>query len=330
MSRFRRRQFVIAAGLLLAAPLLRAQQSSRTRRVAIVLTTTPIAAMAGPSPEDPVVRDVLDELRVLGYVEGRNLIFERRSAEGDPGRYAQIFDELLRLKTDAIIAAGNPRAAQAATRTIPIVLLGWSTAVEDGFATSLSRPGGNITGLAHHPGPVFAGKMLQLFKETVPGLTRVAHLGSTATLDSPAQQPLTDAATKLGIKLLPVLQHPTDPEASFAAIAKLRPDGLIVQGTPISFSQREQFGRLALAARLPAISGIEQVTDAGALMSYGYAPRFRRAAHYVDKILKGANPGELPMELPTKIHLVINLKTAKALGLRIPPPILLQADRVIE
>jgi putative ABC transport system substrate-binding protein len=333
VSQYRRRQFVIAAGALLAAPLLRAQQTGRSYRVALVLTTSPIAEMAGPDPAHPVTRAVLHELRALGYVEGRNLIFERRSAEGKPARYGEIIDELIRLKTDAIIPASDPaliRAAQAATRTIPIVLLGYTAAVEDGFAASLARPGGNVTGLAEHPGAVFAGKQLQLFKETLPGLSRVASLGPTANLDSAAARPFTDAAAALGIKLLRVLQHPTDPEASFAAIAKLRVDGLIVSGSSTAFAQREQFGRLAFAARLPAISSYDRMAETGGLMSYGPANRFRRIAHYVDKILKGGNPGELPMELPTKFNLVVNLKTAKALGLKIPPSIMLQADRVIE
>lgn len=211
--------------------------------------------------------------------------------------------------------------------------MGYPLAVEHGFASSLARPGRNITGLAEYPGAVLGSKLLQLFKETVPGLTRVASLGPTANLDSAAARPFTDAAAALGIKLLRVLQHPTDPEASFAAIAKLRPDGLIVAGSSVGFAQREQLGHLALTARLPAVSGYDQMTETGGLMSYGGAvgsDRMRRVAHYVDRILKGANPGDLPMELPTKFNLVINLKTARTLGIKVPQSILLQADRVIE
>ncbi len=334
MGQFRRRQFVIAASALFAAPLARAQQAGRSYRVALVLTTSPIAEMAGPNPEHPVTRAILDELRVLGYVEGRNLIFERRSTEGNTARHPQILDELIRLKTDVIILAGGPlliRAAKAATRTIPIVLLGGSRAVEEGYAASLARPGGNITGLADHPRAVFGGKQLQLFKETVPGLSRVVYLDSFyINLDSTEMRPFAHAATGLGIKLLPVIASTIDPAASFAETAKLRPDGLIVGESSTAFSQREQLGRLALAARLPAISYYEQTTETGGLMSYAAAFRFGRVAHYVDRILKGANPGELAMELPTKFNLVINLKTAKALGIKVPASILLQADRVIE
>lgn len=335
MSQTRRRQFLVAAGGLLASPLLRAQQTGRRYRVAIVLSTSSIAELAGPEPAHPLTRAILHELRALGYTEGRNLIFERRSAEGDPGRFSEIMAELIRLKTDAIILTGNlalVRVAQAATRRIPMVLMaGISTAVEEGFAASLARPGGNITGFAEHPTSAFEAKVLQLFKEVVPGMSRVAYLGpriSAATVT-----PLTDAAAALGINLLPVVQHQTDPEVSFAAISQLRADGLLVAGGSVNYGHREQLGRLALTAQIPAISSISEITETGGLISYGQSSlldRHRRIAHFVDRILKGANPGDLPMELPTKYNMVINLKTAKALGLTIPSSILVRADRVIE
>jgi putative ABC transport system substrate-binding protein len=335
MGHGHRRHFMIATGALFAAPLLSAQPTGRTYRVAIVLTTSPIAELAGPNPEHPLTRAILHELRDLGYVEGRNLIFERRSAEGDPSRYSQIMDDLIRLNTDAIILSDSPeliRAARAATRTTPLLLMGYARAVEDGFAASLARPGGNITGLAAYPGQEFAAKMLQVFKEAVPGLRRVAFLRSpTAPPELPVQ--MAEAAAALGIKLLSIHAHPTDPQESFARVAQLRADGVFVSGSSTNFAHRQQLGSLAYAARLPSIGGFAETVEAGGLMSYGEpmnTDRIRRVAHYADKILKGANPGDLPMELPTKFELVINLKTAKALGITIPRSILLRADRLIE
>jgi putative ABC transport system substrate-binding protein len=209
--------------------------------------------------------------------------------------------------------------------------MGYPRAIEDGFAASLSRPGGNITGLADYSGPELGAKLLQLLKEAVPVLTRVALLGPTVNFEVTGT--MAEAAVALGIKLLPVVAHPTDPQDSFARIAQLRADGLLVAATSTNFGHREQLGRLAYAARLPSIYGAEAMVEAGGLMSYGQAniaDRFRRIAHYIDRILKGANPGDLPMELPMKFDLVINLKTAKAIGITIPSSVLLRADRLIE
>jgi len=327
-----RRRFLVSAGVLLAAPIARAAE--HVYRVGMVLTTSPIAEMLGPKPAHPLTNAILDELRVLGYVEGKNLVFERRSAEGNPKRYRPIIDELIGLKTDVIILSGSRElvsAARAATRTIPIVLMGYPNAARDGFVASVARPGGNITGATGVPGPGIIGKAVELFKETVPAISRPALL---AARDVPPafRAAAFDAAKKLGFEFVPIEQHPTDPRASFAAIAKARVDGLAVMMSSTTYAQREQLGPLSLEARLPALFGLARMVETGGLMSYGAnVPRdIRRIAHYVDRILKGAKPAEMPMENSEVFELTINLKTAKALGLEIPRSILLRADRVIE
>ena len=186
MGHVHRRHFTIATGALFTAPLLRSQPTGRTYHVAIVVTTTPVAMLAGSNPEHPLTRLVLHGLRDLGYAEGQTLIFERRSAEGDSSRYPLILAEVVRLNPDAIILAPSApliRSALAATGTIPLLLAGYDRAVEDGFVASLARPGGNITGLAEFPGSVFGPKALQVFKEAVPGLRRVAFLGPPVTFE---------------------------------------------------------------------------------------------------------------------------------------------------
>jgi putative ABC transport system substrate-binding protein len=328
---------LVATGALLAAPLARAQQPGRTYRVAYVATTSPLSEMAGPDPEHPLVRGILRELRSLGYVEGRNLVYERRSAEGDPKRYKGIIDEVVQLKPDVMILAGSRallRTAQSATRTVPIVQTGYPRLVEDGFAVSLARPGGNITGPAGLDWAEQLTKLLQLFKETVSRLSRVAVV--TLWWEMPDfrrfRDALHDAAAAMRIELVPVAFHLADPRATFAAIAKVRVDGILIPGGPQTYGQREDLGRLALAAGLPAASEVARTTEAGGLISYQSDPieHWRTIVRYVDKILKGARPGDLPAEAPTKFELVINMKTAKALGIAIPQSILLRADRVIE
>jgi putative ABC transport system substrate-binding protein len=332
MGHVHRRRFMTTIGALLAGPLSRAQQAGRTYRVAIVHTTTRLGALAGPNPEHTLTRLILHELRDLGYVEGRNLIFDRRSAEGDPGRYPQILGEVIRPNTDAIILPANKaliEATRAATRTIPIVLMGYPWPVEDGFAASLARPGGNITGLAWASSSQLGPKLLQMFKQAVPSLKRVALLGPPFNHEIAGY--MAETAATLGFELQPVVAHPSDPEVSFARIMQLRVDGMLVEATSTNYGHRKQLGRLAYEARLPSIDTTADAVEAGGLMSYGpSADHIRRVAHYIDKIFKGAQPGDLPMEMATKRELVINLKTAKAIGITIPQSVLLQAARLIE
>jgi putative ABC transport system substrate-binding protein len=268
MGHVRRRQFLTATGALLAAPLASAQQPGRTYRVALVLSTSALPEMAGPNPEHPPTRTILHELRSLGYAEGRNPVFYRRSAEGDPKRYKGIIDELIALKTDVMILVPDGRllrVAQSATRTVPIVQMGYSHLVEHGFAVSLARPGGNITGPAGVNWAEMLAKLLQLYKETVRRMSRVAVV--TNWWEVPAYQRvrdlLRDAAAAMGIELVPIELHPTDPRATLAALARVRVEGILIPGTPVTYGQREDLGRLALAAGLPAASEITRVTEKG-------------------------------------------------------------------
>jgi putative ABC transport system substrate-binding protein len=274
-------------------------------------------------------------LRELGYVEGKNIVIEWRSADEKPDRLPRLAAELVRLNVNVIVTSGSSvtRAAKAATHTIPIVMAQDNDPVGNGFVASLARPGGNITGLATLA-PEISGKRLELLKEIVPKLSRVAVLG-TSTAPSNAQnlKELELAAGALGVKLqyLDVLSS-KDIETAFRAADKGRADAVFAAGGPVLASQRIQIADLAVKSRLPAIYWRSDFVEAGGLMSYGVSlPDLdRRAATYVDKILKGAKPAELPVEQPTKFELVINLKAAKQIGLTIPPNVLARADRVIK
>ena len=337
MSQAKRRQLLVAAGALLAKPLARAQQPGRTYRVVMVLSTSPVAEMQGPDPVHPSTRGVLHGLRSAGFVEGKNLMFDRRSAEGDPERYKQIIDQAIGSKPDVMVVAPARallRAAQSATRTVPIVQMGYPRLVEDGFIASLARPGGNITGPAILELGEWLAKLLQLLKETVPRISRVGVV--TTWWEAPAfardRARLIAAGEGLRIELVPIAQHPTDPGVTFQGIDKARIDGLLLPGGPVSYGQRKELGRLALAARFPAVSEMSDTTAMGGLMSYGidFDEYMRMLARYVERILKGVHPSDLPAERATKFQLAINLKTAKALGITIPQSIILRADRVIE
>ena len=274
-------------------------------------------------------------LRELGYVEGKNIVTEYRYAEGKRDRLPALAAELVRLKVDVIVTAGASatRAAKKATSTIPIVMAQDSDPVGKGVVASLARPGGNITGLSTLA-PEISGKQLELLKEILPKLSRVAVLG-TSTRPGNAQTlrevELAAGAFKVEVRYLDVLD-PKKIETAFGAARKERADAVLVLAGRILISHRTQVVELAVKSRLPAIYPFPVYVEAGGLMSYGVrrSDLFRRAATYVDKILKGANPGELPIEQPTKFQLVINLKTAKALGLTIPPEVLYRADIVIK
>jgi len=273
-------------------------------------------------------------LRDLGYTEGKDIFIEWRSAEGNPDRMPMLAAELVRLKVDVIVTAGSTatRFAKAATVTIPIVMAQDGDPVANRFVASLARPGGNITGLATLS-PELSGKRLELLKEVVPRLLHLAVLG-TSTFPGNAQllKETELAAGAFGVQLqyLDVLD-PKDIETAFRGASKGRAEAVLVLGGPMLNSQRTQVVELAAKSRLPAIYSIREV-EAGELMSYGVSvPDLdRRAATYVDKILKGSKPAELPVEQPTKFELVINLKTAKQIGLTIPPNVLARADKVIK
>ncbi len=274
-------------------------------------------------------------LRDLGYIEGQNLIIEYRVAGGDSKKLPDLMAELLRLKVDVVFAFTTPgiQAAKNATKEVPIVFAA-HTPVELGVVTSLARPGGNMTGLSLSAGPGIYGKHVELLKEIVPKLSRVAALSNPLNPANAVQLKETQsAAVALGVTLLSFdVKGPDDLDAVFTAIKKERAEGLVVLADAILLGQRRRIADLGVKAGLPSIYGIPEHVEAGGLMGYA-ANRldiFRRAATYVDKILKGAKPADLPVEQPTKFDLVINLRTAKALGLTIPPSLLLRAERVID
>jgi putative tryptophan/tyrosine transport system substrate-binding protein len=291
------------------------------------------------SPTSPSVSPTRIEafrrgLRDLGYVEGKNIVVEYRHAEGKFDRLPGLAAELVRLKVD-IIVTGGPQAtrpAKQATSTIPIVMAQDPDPVGNGFVASLARPGGNITGLATFA-PELSGKQLEVLKETVPKLSRVAVFG-TSTNPGNAQnlREVELAAKAFGVKLqyLDVLS-PKDIETEFRAANNGRPDAVLMLPGPVLNLQRAQLADLAAKNRLPAIYSQTEYMEAGGLMYYGAntPDLFRRAATYVDKILKGAKPADLPVEQPKKFELIINLKAAKQIGLTIPPNVLVRADKVI-
>ena len=308
-----------------------AQQPTKGLRIGYLSNTNP----AVESARAEAIRLVLRE---LGYEEGRNITIEYRYAEGKPHRYPDLLGELVRLKVDIIVAAGGDAlvvAAKNATKTIPIVMTGTGLdPVEAGLIQSLARPGGNVTGITNISTGL-AGKRLELLKETVPDLTRLAVLYDP-TIQGPAREAKVDipvAARALRLTVQPwEVRSMDDFDKVFAAIGKQRPDGLYVSGGPLNRDNRKRIAGFALKSRLPSVYQGREHVDAGGLMYYGadLADSYRRIAWYVDKILNGAKPADLPVEQPTKFELVINLKTAKQIGLTIPPNVLARADRVIK
>jgi putative ABC transport system substrate-binding protein len=316
----------LAALALLAAPLAApAQQPGKTARIGFLFFVT--------SPSlDEAFRQGLHE---LGYVEGQNIAIEYRSAEGKDERLPGLAAELVRLKVDVIVAASPPatEAAKGATSTIPIVFAVSGDPVAAGLVASLARPGGNITGLATISGDVL-GKQLELLKGVAPKVSRVAVLQNPSNPGHALMLPQAEGAARaLGVQLQVLkARTPSEIEAAFAAMSSQRAGGVLVLRDALFRAQRAQIVALAAKRRLPAVYGLREEAEAGGLMAYGASVphMFRRAATYVDKILKGAKPADLPVEQPTKFELVINLKTAKALGLTIPSSLLGQADQVIQ
>ena len=274
-------------------------------------------------------------LRELGYVEGKNVVIEWRFAEGKADRLRGLAAELVRLKVDVIVTSSPAatRAAKEATVTIPIVTAQDNDPVGNGLVASLARPGGNITGLSTLA-PEISGKRLELVKEIVPRVSRVAVLGSSTTPGNPQALRETELAARvLGLQLQYLeVRGAKDIEPAFRAAAKDRAEAVLMLQSPVFVNQRRQLAELAVKFRLPVIYDRREFVDDGGLMSYGtnYTDLSHRAAIYVDKILKGAKPADLPVEQPTKFELVINLKTAKQIGLTIPPNVLARADRVIK
>jgi putative ABC transport system substrate-binding protein len=320
--------FILVLGLLAAPFAAEAQQPAKVPRIGYL-------SVLSPTDNPHLLEAFRQGLRELGYVEGQNIAIEYRFAEGRPERLPALAAELVRLKVDVIVTAAPPapEAAKQATSTIPIVVANTGDPVAEGLVASLARPGGNITGLSSIS-PEVVGKQLELFKEVAPKVSRVAVLQNPNNHAHPSVlRQAEGAARALGVQLH-ILQARTPPEidAAFAAMRSQRAGGVLVLRDSLFFAQRTQIVALAAKSRLPAVYGIREEAEAGGLMSYGanLAANYRRAATYVDKILKGAKPADLPVEQPTRFELVINGKTAKALGLTIPQSVLIRADQIIQ
>jgi putative ABC transport system substrate-binding protein len=320
--------WLLATALLTTASLAAAQQSTRMPRIGFLVATNPSVTSAR-------IEAFHQGLRALGYVEGTSIVIEFRFAEGKLARVPALAAELVSLNVDVIVTGGatDTRAAREATKTIPIVKAQDNDPVAGGHVASLARPGGNVTGLSTLA-PEISGKQLELLKEIVPKLSRVAVIG-TSTNSGNAEKlkevDLAAGALKVKPQHLDILD-PKDIDAAFRAASKGRADAVLVLGTPILTLQRRQVVDLAAKHRLPAIYSRPEFVEAGGLMAYGvsFTDLFRRAATYVDKILKGAKPADLPVEQPTKFELIINLKAAKQIGLTIPSNVLARADSVIK
>ena len=318
---------LVAAILLAVAAVAQAQQPKKVPRIGFLVGES--ASLAAPRTEA-----FRQGLRELGYVEGKNIAIEYRYSEGKRHRIPELAAELVRLKVDVIVTGGASytRAAQEATSTIPIVMTQDPDPVGNGFVASLARPGGNITGLSNFNREL-SGKRLELLNEVVSKLSRVAVFG-TSTFPGNGQNlketELAAGALRVRLQYIDVL-GPKDLETAFRAATKARADAVIALGSNVLNSQRAQIIALAAKNRLPAIYSNPQFAEEGGLMIYGVSQNdlARRAATYVDKILKGRKPADLPVEQPIKFEFIINLKTAKRIGLTIPPNVLARADRVI-
>jgi len=329
----RRRQFLSLLGGAALLPLagldtVRAQQSSKIRRIGFLGNST--AAL-----EANLIGPFRQGLRDLGYQEGGNVQIEYRWADGNYQRFPKLIAELISSKVDVIVTAGTPAslAVKKATSSIPLVMIAVGEPVATGLVASLARPGGNITGVTSIA-PEMEGKRLELLREVVPGISHIAVLWNAASPVQVIQERETRAAAQvLGVKMLSLgVRTREEIEDALAAIDKERPGALLVLADRLFLHHRTRIMDFATQRRLPGVHAYRELVEAGGLMSYGpsYADMHRRAAWYVEKILKGAKPADLPVERPTKFDLVVNVKAAKAIGLKIPESFLLRADQVIE
>ena len=320
----------LLGGLVIAPREAGPQPSAKVARIGWL-------SIASRTPEVAHLIEAFSQgLRELGYVEGRTIAIEYRFADGRPERLPGLAAELVGLKVDVIVTP-NPagtQAAKQATRTIPIVMLSEIDPVGSGLVASLARPGGNITGLTPTAGPEIVGKHLELLKQTVPKVSRVAVLRNPTNPDSaPMSREVEGAARRLGVQLQVLdVRLPDELDGAFAAMTRDRAGALLLLWDTMFILHRERIASLAARSRLPTVAGARDMAEVGFLLTYGRSTphAFRRAATYVDKILKGAKPADLPIEQATTFELVINMKTAKALGLTIPPSVLARADALIQ
>jgi putative tryptophan/tyrosine transport system substrate-binding protein len=336
MFSMKRRQFILMLGGAAACPFAsRAQQTNKVYRVGWLFSAVPLKDMSGSDPVDPVSNAFVHGLRDLGYIEGQNLILERRSAEGKLERIDGYAAELVGLNPDVIITGGGDFMAQAlrrVTKTVPIISPYGDDPVGAGLVASLALPGGNVTGFLAYTGPEFETKRLQLLKEALPNATSIAYLAMKQVWESPTGKQAEDAARMLGLRLIHVEHAPDSYSGAFALIVRDRPDALLVAYHPVNYANRQLIVEFAAMQRIPAMYPYREAVMSGGLMSYSVSTTdlFRRAAGLVDKILKGTKPADIPVERPTKLEFWINLRTAKVLGLEIPEKLVALADNLVE
>jgi putative tryptophan/tyrosine transport system substrate-binding protein len=316
----------LALSIFVAPLATRAQPPTHVPRIGVL-------AGGATREQDRNVKAFLEGMRALGYVEGQNLVVEYRGSAGQHERFPALAAELVRLQVDVLLVGPTPAAlaAKDATTTIPMVMAGVGDPVGSGLVASLARPGGHVTGLSVLQ-PEVVGKQLEFLKAVLPTVSRVAVLWNPANAHALLMREADVAAQALGVQLHPVeARGPEAFDRAFAAMTRAHAGALLVLGDPMFSQHRSRLAELAATSHLPTVHNDRALVEAGGLLCYGanHPDSYRRAATYVDKILKGAKPGDLPIEQPMTFELVINLKTAQALGLTIPPPLLFQADEVI-
>jgi putative tryptophan/tyrosine transport system substrate-binding protein len=323
-----RRRFVgaLAGGLLIARSVVETEAAAKVHHVGFLLGATAESVAS-------LFQALSDGLRDLGYIEGKNLIFERRYAAGQMERLPILATELVQAKVDVIVTGTNlhVEAVRHATTTIPIVMVFAADPVGSGFVASLARPGGNVTGLSADASPELWGKYLATLRDIVPTLSRVGVVGQVASQVGFSE--LEAMSKKLDITLVVAdVRKPADLDGAFAAMISKRVGAVLIVVGPLTYLLRDRIADLALKYHMPTMTNASQYAEAGLLMSYGpnLLDLYRRAATYVDKILRGAKPAELPVEQPTTFELIVNMKTAKTLGLTLPQSLLLRADGVIQ
>lgn len=335
VSAGRRRILLAAAATMLPCPV-RAQTSRTFARIGIVFNTFPLAAVAGDRPSEPLMREFLKGLRDEGWVEGRNIVVERRTAEGKLDRIESIVRELAQRPVDVIVVSGNAAtlSAKKATSTVPIVSSGMANPVELGIVSSLAHPGGNVTGIVPAFGNELAVKRVELLRELLPDARRVAYLGTNVTAGPAGEVPqeVLVAAKAMGLTLTYVDARLPDLTAGLEQLGRERADALIAVPSVPLYPHRRAIVEYASAARLPDIHGFREAVEDGGLASYGGDTYFtwRRAAHFVNRILAGAKPGDLPVEKSDRYWLMLNARRARALGISIPTALRQRADEVID
>ena len=331
----KRRQVLWGTLALLVAPRVGAQPAGNVHRVGFIATTGALAEISGPEPVSPFMRAFVHGLRDLGYVQGKNLVLEMRTLEGRPERLEGFMAEFVQLKTEIVVLPTSSLVARAhkAAPTLPIVgIVSADHVISTGLAQSMGRPAGAITGVSLDVDDNLEAKRLELLLELVPRAKRIAWLGEREQWERPYVLMMRATAERLSRIVIHVETGQGDFASAFSRLKQSAVDAFMVERTPIAYARRREIGRLALASRLPGSCGAAELAEEGCLMSYNpdLNDLARRLSGYVDKILKGTKPGDLPIEAPTKFDLVINAKTAKALGIAIPQSMVFRADRVIE